>query len=337
MKSFYILIVAACCAISVGAQTIIHIQPGARFFIQGNALVNLDGLSLSPSENLELTDMDLTRSESPQRPGMEAHIKRVYQFSSAISNYKGSLRFYYKTEELNDLVEANLQQAIFNGSHWMVMPAMPGGAGNNYVEQAINGLNLLELTLTAAQESPLPLLWGPVRVVCENDKAKLSWETKQEINTSHFVIQRSSDGTSWSDIGTQQAVGNSNESRKYEFVDTDLSAGNNLYYRIKSVDIDGSYEYSIVVTLHRCAGDITMQLYPVPVISTATLSVTSRVPAQATIQVFHISGRMVMQKKFGVQTGQNQIEMNTTGWAPGTYLLKFIQGDSQQVLKFIKQ
>lgn len=58
----------------------------------------------------------------------------------------------------------------------------------------------------------------------------VNWHTSSELNTSHFIIQHSGDGSSFTDIGTVKAVGNGANS--YSFADTHPTKGAN-YYRLK--------------------------------------------------------------------------------------------------------
>jgi hypothetical protein len=53
-------------------------------------------------------------------------------------------------------------------------------------------------------------------MLSSNKKVDLEWVTASEINTSHFVIERSTDGSTFSDAGTVFAFGNTTEQKNYE-------------------------------------------------------------------------------------------------------------------------
>ena len=61
-----------------------------------------------------------------------------------------------------------------------------------------------------------------------------------EENTSHFIIQKSSDSEKFNDLGKVKANGNSNHKINYSFNDV-LSKGKN-FYRLKIVDFDNTYK-----------------------------------------------------------------------------------------------
>ena len=75
----------------------------------------------------------------------------------------------------------------------------------------------------------------------------LHWETASEINSAGFEIQRSVDGNAWKPEGYVPAAGTSYVPRRYEFVDQIEAAGEQLRYRLRQIDRDGTEEFSPVV------------------------------------------------------------------------------------------
>jgi hypothetical protein len=90
---------------------------------------------------------------------------------------------------------------------------------------------------------PIPLQWGTISLQANNNSKTLYWETLQEQHVKHFEIEGSNDGTSFTKIATQQAVGNSVLKQIYKVV---LPA-TFKYYRIKQVDNDNSFAYSEIL------------------------------------------------------------------------------------------
>lgn len=72
----------------------------------------------------------------------------------------------------------------------------------------------------------------------------LEWSTSEEVNASHFSIQRSTDGRNFKEIGHVNATGSSNTIEQYRFEDTAPQPRN--YYRLQTVDMDGKYENSSI-------------------------------------------------------------------------------------------
>ena len=119
------------------------------------------------------------------------------------------------------------------------------GAGYYYVSVT----NAIDTQLTLYSDT---LFYLPVPIKSINLQAKeiygqvlLHWHTVTELNTSHFIIQHSVDGVSFTDIGTVKAMGRGGNS--YSFTDNNPTNGIN-YYRLQSVDKDGVSSYSKIVS-----------------------------------------------------------------------------------------
>ena len=94
-------------------------QNGASLTISNNASVNFNGMKLSPSSNLTLTDNVVELSDTPLS-GAFSSTTRIYSFNNKIS-FSGDLKIYYddSVEELNGIDEANLNIAILGSdSNW---------------------------------------------------------------------------------------------------------------------------------------------------------------------------------------------------------------------------
>lgn len=91
--------------------------------------------------------------------------------------------------------------------------------------------------------SPVPIELIYFNVKPEGNQAVLEWATATELNNSHFEVQRSLDGKSWKNIKNVRDKGNSFITTTYKTKD-EAPAPTLNYYRLKQVDLDGSYKYS---------------------------------------------------------------------------------------------
>ena len=114
----------------------------------------------------------------------------------------------------------------------------------------------------------------------------LQWQTATELNTSHFIVQHSTNGTSFTDIGTEKAIGSGANS--YSFTDMQPANGIN-YYRLQSVDNDGASTYSKVVSAFLTINDSRLTIYPNPGKDNVTISGNHI----ASVQVIDNMGRVV--------------------------------------------
>jgi trimeric autotransporter adhesin len=176
--------------------------------------------------------------------------------------------------------------------------------------------------------SSATLITLPVNLVSfdgelQGESTLLDWQTSSEQQVSHFVIERSLNGTTFEDIGTVAATGNSSTAIDYSY--TDFQAGKQpavvIYYRLRIVDIDGNIKYSdiINVSLASIAGKVVVT--PNPTGRVAKVILTAANAGLAKWSIADNAGRVVLQGNGQVQEGNNTININVEKLAAGLYYL----------------
>src|SRR5207249_2800764 len=99
------------------------------------------------------------------------------------------------------------------------------------------------------ENATLPVAWGEFTAIKQGNTALLKWQTLQEINTSKFIVERSSDGLHFFPIGTVAAAGNTSVATNYQFIDR-LPLNGSDYYRITQVEKDDKFNYTPVRLLN---------------------------------------------------------------------------------------
>ncbi|MBC7487217.1 MAG: T9SS type A sorting domain-containing protein [Cytophagaceae bacterium] len=156
----------------------------------------------------------------------------------------------------------------------------------------------------------------------------LHWNVANELNNSHFLVQRSADGSSFLTIGKVMGRGTA-EYGEYSFVDQSPLTDKN-YYRLQQVDIDGTYTNSKTILI---AGEIfTGVVYPNPFSNQIT--VQSDHDAPLTLDVIDITGRMIYSTIKSVE--QNEMSFGES-LNKGTYLLRITSSEKVYILKIIKE
>ena len=113
-----------------------------------------------------------------------------------------------------------------------------------------------------------------------------SWAATNEINVAHYNIQRSTNSKDFETVGTVKAIGSGANS--YSFTDAKPANGIN-YYRLESVDKDGSSSYSKVVSCELSVVSNQLTVYPNP----AKEAVTIKGNHIASLQLIDNMGRVV--------------------------------------------
>jgi sugar lactone lactonase YvrE len=203
-------------------------------------------------------------------------------------------------------------------------------AGNLYIVDSNNG-RIRKVTF-----STLPLNLLTFTSQQQNKTVNLAWQTTNEVNTSHFTIQRSADGTSFSNIGKVAAKGDG----AYSYAD-DLASvipqPTAIYYRLQMVDKDGSFTYSKVVAVTLNVKSKTINLFPNPVKDNLSVQFTSTKADKLTLQVTDLQGRLLQQTDTQVGIGNVSLSVNTAALAKGSYVLLVKTSGSVQQKQFVKE
>ncbi len=188
----------------------------------------------------------------------------------------------------------------------------------------------------------LPIKLSAFNAVLNNSSRRvdLSWTTEYEKNVSHFIVERSTDGVNYSDAGMVFAYGNTTDSKNYTMHDniSNLQA-TVIYYRLRSVDIDGKNELSNIRVIRNGKGsenNISILTYPNPV--TNDLRIT--IPAnwqnkRAVYEIFNANGQVARRVETGNSSQTESI--NVSSLAPGFYIVKVSCNDEISQQRIVKQ
>lgn len=165
--------------------------------------------------------------------------------------------------------------------------------------------------------SVLPVLFNGFFVTRNNNNVILNWSTAQELNNNNFEIQRSLDGSNWSTVAIMMGAGNANAVQQYSFTDMNMTAAV-AYYRIKQVDIDGNYEYSIVKSIRASEAAPATRIYAHG--NTVNIEFNKEVKNAITVRIISMNGQVVGQRDF--QQASYRITMNTNNNINGMYIVQ---------------
>lgn len=186
---------------------------------------------------------------------------------------------------------------------------------------------------TVAVNGPLPiqLLDFTATLLEENAtrKVKLDWTTVTEMNSAHFIVQKSKDLVKWEDVVQVKAAGNSATNIDYSSNDLEPYMGLS-YYRLKQFDLDGEYDYSKIRSVNwKTDGASNVRLHPNP--TSDVLNVTVNLEGRSLIEVKlrGIDGRVVQSAVAYVERGNNDLEMDLSKLANGVYNLT-VYKDNQE-------
>lgn len=158
---------------------------------------------------------------------------------------------------------------------------------------------------------------------------QLTWQTATELNNHGFIIERKlgKEG-SWNSIGFVKGNGTTTSINDYSFID-DLSSLNfkgTVYYRLRQLDFDGSFEYSMIieVEINTTLNHYELkQNFPNPFNPSTKINYAIPVDSRVILEIFNSIGEKVAVLHDGNQpAGQYQLEWRANKFPSGIYICR---------------
>lgn len=188
--------------------------------------------------------------------------------------------------------------------------------------------------------APLPVQLLAFSGNRKGDDVVLNWRTANEVNCNRYVIERSFDNINYTQIGNVQAEIHSAVVNNYTFVDRTLNTQSpTVFYRLKMIDNDGSFEYSKVIALNldnKTTGAVAV--YPNPFGTSFTAVIDAVDDGTARIELMDVFGKTISVISTDISKGANPVLLNTGDQLPaGMYILKVNIDGQTRILKIMKE
>ena len=315
------------------------------------------GFVLTPQNaSSALGSVTVTRVTGTTIPGVGLgnsgnSIQRYFILNPANTSVTGldlALRFFYRTDELNNIQESKLAlyKSVGGAPGTYTRLTTPPSANTTNHSISFDYRMLLENnTYLTLSDGVTPL---PVTLVAFTAKptAKgtglLNWKTASEKNSKGFTIERQLGvNDAWQSVGYVAAANLSNGS-SYQLEDKSLAtaaASPRAYYRLRQEDFDGTIAYSPVVAIARpeVIGSTELVLSPVPA-TEANLSVSFADAGQAGLEVAILNTQGQRMLNFTTQTSTDAaLSLPVQALAPGIYIVRVLApGQPMRYARFVK-
>jgi hypothetical protein len=152
-----------------------------------------------------------------------------------------------------------------------------------------------------------------------SQQVALSWETAAEENSTGFVIQKSVDGKTFTDLLRQPSGATSMATHSYDAIDSQPVTGWN-FYRLQQLRSDRDPVYSPIKAIEIKPVEFVINVYPVPNNGTFYLDVQPANVGTALLKLLDMSGRQVYQQEVSLANGS--LQKIEPGMSTGIYMLK---------------
>ena len=209
---------------------------------------------------------------------------------------------------------------IFQGEN-TIAPTATGTGTANVVSVGLTGVTSFSDFAIGIGAAPITL---PVKLTkfatkAESSSVLLTWETATELNSDKFIVERSNDGSLFLPIGDVKAKGNSSQQISYSLRDKNPQSGIN-YYRLKQVDLDGSFENSDILPVKFSLSAASVKTYPNPV--SEWLHVNGFSSKKATVSWYTLDGRKIAETSL-----ENDVTKVPSTLNNGLYIISILSSD----------
>lgn len=236
---------------------------------------------------------------------------------TAGGNIANNTYYLYKDSVLVETIKGDSSFFVYEGGKYWV----------EVTNDKADKLTLYSTPVDVSSSIILPLNWLSFTAVNCSGNTCLQWETENEQNTSHFEIEKSTDGKNFIKTETTASY---NSPGKHTYHSTDYTPATGInFYRIKQVDLDGTYSYSNIISIRMNPTD-RITIVPNPAHNFILLKGISKA---ISVSVYNTAGQLLNQ--WNNVNGNQQLNISNLG--QGIYIIKVLQADRESTYKLIKQ
>ena len=202
------------------------------------------------------------------------------------------------------------------------------------INLAANSKVVFAILSNAGTGTPLPVTWVNFTAAPSGPDVDLNWTVGVNENVKDYVVQQSTDGFNFATIG---GVPDQADVESYSFVQSNAGPGVH-YYRIQEVDMDGTANFSKIVSVNFSSSDFALRLLNNPVTANnadAELELTTANAGNVLLQIWTLSGARVATETEVVSSGTTMIRLPIAGLAAGTYAVKLQLGNITRVVQLV--
>ena len=256
---------------------------------------------------------------------------------NALWNTSTPSAIYTRTVDLSAITGINDQATVYIRLVADSATAVNGGI------VATGGTDRVDNIMVAAS-GVLPVELSSITATSSGLSADVQWTTATEVNADRFDVQRSAvssqqSAKDWVMVGSIAAHGSSNAMHQYSFSDNGLASGT-YAYRLKQIDLDGSFKYSSIVNVEvgQAPKEFSLgQKYPNPFNPSTSIQFTVPSDGRASLKVFDMLGREVATLVDGeVKAGvYQQATFDASRFSSGIYFARLQFGQKQLLKKMV--
>jgi len=282
----------------------------------------------------------------PSIGGATSYMNAYWGIDASTGYYNYNLTLYYKDAWIGtNPNETDMKVAQKSGTlPWVVYLGTLTSNDTVANQMTANWLSSFSYFTGTDNNNPLPVKLIAFDAKLKSNDVLLSWATASERNNNRFEIERSYDNRTFEYAGYVKSNGNTNNLSNYRFTDVDAfnhTSATVIYYRLKTIDNDGSFDYSrsVRVAKENQREIEEISVYPNPFNSELYLKVENSQEVIGQITIIDVQGRKILDaKSFNLSEGTNILKIEESELlTAGVYFIEIKTGEKTQTIKLIKK
>ncbi|RFC54510.1 InlB B-repeat-containing protein [Brumimicrobium aurantiacum] len=290
-----------------------------------NSPMTYDGLPIS-STNSGGAGFDITTAEDQGFWKMENESGKLDDGQYTITlNGEG----FTTVNNLNQLTL--LKRVVTNSPDWFCPGnhVSPTGSVSNPIVARSGVTGWSNFGFGGGVVNPLPITLSSFNVICNemNEITEIQWTTASESNSSHFIVEKSTDFINWNKVETIAAAGNSDQFNHYNVLDRSGVGGIN-YYQLIQYDFDGEYEVFSPISSECNFNSNSINIYPNPTDGVVIIQVDWKSKSKYSLyELTDATGRIIALNETMLKQGKNEINLDCSLYSAGVYTITFPQSN----------
>lgn len=183
----------------------------------------------------------------------------------------------------------------------------------------------------------LPVQFLGFTGVLQNTQVNLSWSIIASKEVSRFEIERSTDNSNYTKVGTVTDAVQLNVQQNYGYVDNITGISSDVfYYRLKVIGKAGEVKYSNVLVVRQGQAKTPVSVMPNPANNYATVRFFTEKESQVTMRLIDNIGKTVLLQQVKAGKGNNSIQLtNLNRYSSGVYSVQLVVNGETVTQKLI--
>lgn len=238
-----------------------------------------------------------------------------------------TLNWEHSKVAMDQVFLTDIRTSRYTGGYWTNQGGSATGNVTTTGSISSNAISSFGPVALAYTGFPIPLKLISFTGWRSTGVSYLHWVSENEQNVSHFTVERSFDGMTFTSIGTV-AARNRGIRELYSFNDASSFTGT-AYYRLKSIDTDGSYSYSRIISMPETASQGSSFVVLNPVQAAITIFNKSAAAGVYDYYLLNATGQLIQKGVVNMSNNGGSIIRLPLQIAKGIYTLELRKDQSR--------